>query len=452
MEQDKMKEECKVGEQLPVNDEQQIINPQELYQNSVRKRKRLRIFVLIVVLGAEILLGNYYVHIVHAHNFMERIAREYQIRTKGMILLETGTYTGETNFGYFFGNGVFLFKTGTEYSGEWEDNQLSGLGTLNVPSEGVYEGNFINSQKSGQGVFSWEDGSVYEGEWKNDKMHGQGVYTSSDDVVYNGTFEENLFWTGECTFTNNTGSYSVVYKDGEIDSAIVFFEDGSVYEGFLTLGGISGTGTFLYSNGDSYTGYFSGDLRSGKGEYIWSSGDTYNGGWKQDMMYGSGTYTFADGSYMNGTFVKNSFTDGTYFVATDFGEYTFTIDNSEAVAVEMTLENGTSYSGDMTEGNLTGTAEIKYSNGDKYAGDVVNGEKSGKGTYTWTSGASYDGEWENDDMSGDGNYYYSESDDGYSLSGTFSEGLPTGKCKYYTDSSTYYQTDWDNGKCVKIYE
>ena len=38
-------------------------------------------------------------------------------------------------------------------------------------------------------------------------MSGQGMYTGSDGVIYSGTFNENAFYKGKCTFTNETGSY-----------------------------------------------------------------------------------------------------------------------------------------------------------------------------------------------------------------------------------------------------
>ena len=121
-------------------------------------------------------------------------------------------------------------------------------------------------------------------------------------------------------------------------------------------------------------------------------------------------------------------------------------------AVSISLSDGTSYSGDITEGALTGTANIKYSNGDQYSGSVVDGVRSGTGTYVWASGASYDGGWAEGLMSGSGTYTYSSTDNGYKLVGTFENGYPSGECKFYSTAYKYYKTDWSNGKCVKIYE
>ena len=162
--------------------------------------------------------------------------------------------------------------------------------------------------------------------------------------------------------------------------------------------------------------------------------------------------TYSDGSCASGTFNENAFTDGSYYIKNDFGEYTFTITAGEPTAVEMVLESGTTYNGEMKDGKLTGQAQIKYNNGDQYSGSVVNGQKSGQGTYTWTSGASYEGKWSDDQMNGSGSYFYPTDEDGYKLVGSFENGQPTGECQYYVNSTKHYKTDWVNGRCVKIYE
>ena len=135
-----------------------------------------------------------------------------------------------------------------------------------------------------------------------------------------------------------------------------------------------------------------------------------------------------------------------------FGEYIFTIEESEAVQVKMNLANGTTYSGDMRNGKLTGTAQIIYSNGDSYSGPVLDGQKNGQGTYKWRSGAFYEGSWKEDKMSGTGTYYYPNSAKGYKLVGNFLKGVPDGECQYYVTSTEQYKTDWSKGKCIKVYQ
>lgn len=427
-------------------------SPAEEYSRAMLRRRRISALSIAMLLIIELGIAGIFGYQVYKNNFHTRSLRELEIQTTGKINANTGVYSGETDFGYFFGDGIFDFNSGAVYDGKWSNNQLEGVGTLKVPSVGNYVGDFSDSKKNGSGVFTWEDGTVYSGEWKNDEMCGQGTYQTADGITYSGTFQENAFWNGTCSFSNSTGSYELSYKSGVVDRAVIVFSDGTTYEGEYTDDGIWGTGTMLFQNGDKYSGSFSDNQKSGSGVYTWSSGDSYDGTWDSDCMNGTGTYTYADGSYASGTFDVNSFSQGSYYIENSFGKYTFTISDGKATAVKMVLENGTTYNGGMTDGVLTGEAQIEYSNGDVYSGDVVNGRKSGQGTYTWISGASYDGDWAEDRMDGQGTYFYSSEENGYKLTGKFDSGKPDGECTYYVTSSEYYKTDWSNGGCVKVYE
>ena len=55
-------------------------------------------------------------------------------------------------------------------------------------------------------------------------------------------------------------------------------------------------------------------------------------------------------------------------------------------------------------------------------------------------------------MNGQGTYFYSDKETGYKLTGNFEKGVPNGECQYYMTETEKYKTDWNNGKCVKIYE
>ena len=43
-----------------------------------------------------------------------------------------------------------------------------------------YEGEYFNDKKHGFGIYYWADGRRYEGEWVNGKQHGTGVYFLND--------------------------------------------------------------------------------------------------------------------------------------------------------------------------------------------------------------------------------------------------------------------------------
>lgn len=451
--------EKRTVEQDNSNEQMELTNNSNLRELSAtekdRKASRKRhgkawSVLLVTLIGAvfcSLLCGK-----VWTHDFRQRVLRHIEYIHNGMIELPTGIYTGQIDFGCFAGNGVFTYNTGSVYTGQWGKNHMQGTGVLKIPGEGTFKGEFAESKKCGVGTFTWDDGTVYSGEWKNDQMDGQGIYRSSDGITYEGIFKENRFWDGTCRFVNDTGSYSARYKNWNIDILSIQFSDGTTYSGDTDGNTLCGQGTMHFPNGDRYTGNFTDGMRNGQGTYMWSNGNIYNGSWKDDAMQGSGIYKYSDESYAQGEFKKNRFIEGSYQIENSFGKYTFTIAEGEATAVEMVLDNGTTYSGEMTDGKLTGSAQITYSNGDRYSGRVDNGYKTGQGTYIWSGGASYEGDWVNDKMNGQGIYFYSNKESGYKLIGSFEKGVPNGECQYYVTKTEKYKTDWKNGKCVKIYE
>ena len=438
------------GDGLSMNDARS--SSSKLYMRTKEQRRKKFLILCSCFFAIQLICVIVIYGWISGNHLQFRVLREYENRTKHQIGLNVGTYKGETDFGFLQGMGDLRFKAGDVYTGQWADNQLEGKADISVPSEGSYSGSFVESKKNGKGVFTWEDGSVYDGEWKNDCMCGVGIYKAANGTVYSGTFDNNKFSAGECTFENDFGSYKLLYLNGEIASADISFADGTTYSGKCGEDAIAGAGKMLFANSDSYEGSFSDGKRSGSGVYAWSTGDRYDGSWSDDAMNGSGTYTYADGSTLTGTFRSNAFSEGSYKTKNTFGSYEFTIKSGKPTAVSMTLSDGTTYSGGMNEGGLNGRAQIGYGNGDRYDGNVVNGQKSGQGIYKWASGASYDGGWVNDKMEGTGTYSYSQKEAGYKLTGHFAGGVPDGVCEYYVSSSEHYQTEWQNGKCVKVTE
>ena len=426
--------------------------PFELYNQhrKTSKGKFIRSFLCLLLVEGLILCGFGYG--IYQNGIHKRLSRELEMQLGGEISLATGTYSGDTDFGYFDGLGDYSFRSGSTYSGEWDENEFYGAGILKSPTEGTYDGEFKDSKKDGQGTFLWLDGTTYEGSWKNDMMAGEGVYKGPNSLVYSGVFKDNQFESGTCTFENQTGDYQLTYDNGSIIEAVIMFHDNTKYTGQCGITALEGEGTLSFSDGDSFTGGFDDGKRNGSGKYSWKSGDKYDGGWENDTMTGSGTYTFSNGNKMQGTFSGNSFISGTYEAKNSFGSYVFKIADGTPTSATITLSDGTKYEGGMKDGSLSGSAQITYSNGDTYSGTVSNGQKSGSGLYKWKNGASYDGSWKNDKMDGRGTYRYPTGQTGFQLVGDFVGGLPNGSCKYYVSSSESYDTEWSNGTCTKVIE
>jgi hypothetical protein len=385
------------------------------------RKRALRAIIVIEIIVS--ILG--LMLIWQEHIFM-RIGLEKEIRRTGYIVLDTGKYKGDTDFGYFDGKGVFYFNTKNVYSGDFVSNLMDGTGTLTLPGVGKYRGDFFRGEKGGHGTFRWKDGSSYTGAWKNDKMSGEGTYKSGN-TTYEGYFDDNAFKSGDCKIRADGKKQVLRYKRGKIINADITFP-----------------------SGDKYNGEIKNGKRDGQGAYSWKSGDTYTGDWDNDKMSGSGKYEFENGAVLDGTFSDDEFIEGTYEISTKYGDYTFQIENKKPTYVEIDLKNGTTYDGDMKNESMTGKAKIEYANGDTYSGKVINGEKSGRGKYTWDNGAVYDGYWAKDTMEGKGTYTYSSGD---VLTGNFVSGKPNGTCSYEdSDDDTTYTTKWENGKCVSAEE
>lgn len=72
------------------------------------------------------------------------------------------------------------------YTGQIQDGQMHGQGTLEYPNGERYDGQWHFGKREGYGVYYYLDGGRYEGEWVDDKIHGQGKSFYANGNVYDG--------------------------------------------------------------------------------------------------------------------------------------------------------------------------------------------------------------------------------------------------------------------------
>ena len=94
------------------------------------------------------------------------------------------------------GKGVFHFSKDSptkSYDGLWKEDKRSGQGTL-IWSEGSqYIGQFENNQTHGYGILANQNSlEKFEGMWKEGKRHGKGIQNYSTGATYVGRFENGL--------------------------------------------------------------------------------------------------------------------------------------------------------------------------------------------------------------------------------------------------------------------
>ena len=315
---------------------------------------------------------------------------------------------------------------------------LSSEGKLNYSDGSFYEGEVLYGRiRTGSGSFTWSTGETYEGSWENDMQTGEGKMVWPGLGVYEGQFVNGK--------REGKGTFTWTY-DGEPEAGQPLS-----YQGEWTNDQIGPTGTITFAELGIYEGEFSKNARNGNGSFTWDNGDQYYGTWQNDQINGTGVFTAADGTLLEGTFAKNVLSKGTATYAVDGGKATRDIQGGKTQAsVTIVYDNGTIVSGKLKGDEFTGNVSISYPSGDTYVGTISAGVKSGKGTYTWSNGAHYTGDWVADKMSGSGKYFYGSDESNTYLTGTFSNGLPSGTLTYISEKKLKYETIWSNGECTSI--
>ena len=74
------------------------------------------------------------------------------------------------------GHGIYHFKNGARYDGEWKKGVKHGRGKFTYPDGSNYCGDWRMNSKNGFGKYLYDNLDVYEGSWVNDVKHGVGTY------------------------------------------------------------------------------------------------------------------------------------------------------------------------------------------------------------------------------------------------------------------------------------
>ncbi len=90
-----------------------------------------------------------------------------------------------------------MYASGEKYEGEWLNDNYNGLGKYTYARDDIdgrdyYIGEFQDGEKNGNGKQIWRNGTTYDGEWQNDLRHGLGVFSNSDgSIIYQGEWEND---------------------------------------------------------------------------------------------------------------------------------------------------------------------------------------------------------------------------------------------------------------------
>lgn len=253
------------------------------------------------------------------------------------------------------GEGVFEFKSGMKYEGQFKNKEMSGVGVMEFLSGNIYEGEFSENQFNGNGKFIFKDGTVYKGQFKDGLFDGRGVLYSNNGHRYSGTFKNHYF--------DGIGVYE--------------FPDSSVFIGLFEEGVPSGIGIFK-QGAERLVGNFHTQI-SEKG-----SNDTG----KQKFTLNPALYS---GYKLN---VKN-------------------YQNYQECADGKTVTSRKNFEKNAMGGFRTSDPNDKLGylftkSGNEYLGEFKNGIPNGMGLMITNAGNFYLGEFKNGTFDGEGDLYKSD--------------------------------------------
>lgn len=172
------------------------------------------------------------------------------------------------------------------WSGDCENDRLSGKGILEVVAAGQRQ-------------------IYFEGTMRGGKAHGEGVVERHDadgKTRYSGGFAEGLFeGFGLLELADGTryeGGFRADKPDGY---GLYQGADGSRYQGDLSAGAPDGEGFEISADGAAYHGGFKSGEHHGQGTLLFADGGLYEGGFENGKANGSGVFTDLSGTTVTGT-------------------------------------------------------------------------------------------------------------------------------------------------------
>jgi len=224
-----------------------------------------------------------------------------------------------------------IMWNGDNYSGDWKDNHIEGIGTLNLQSLnisytgefvggkfhgkgsltnylGTYTGDFEHGKQTGEGRMEYATHDIYEGQWKNGLRHGNGKMISQEGIYF--------------------GNWAKDFKEGK---GKMEYCDGSMYEGAWVLGKRHGRGAWYNQIKpgliSAYSGDWLHDMREGHGELHYSTGDKWIGLIVAGQPHGHGKMVLSTGITFDSKFNNGIMEGKTDFMSEQKGEI-ITVDTS----------------------------------------------------------------------------------------------------------------------------
>lgn len=91
------------------------------------------------------------------------------------------------------GNGIYVFKNGDRYEGDFKNGLKHGQGNYTAHNGDSYQGTYKDGLRHGCGNYQWANGAFYIGEFKFGKRNGHGQYTDEFGTIQEGNYSDNKY-------------------------------------------------------------------------------------------------------------------------------------------------------------------------------------------------------------------------------------------------------------------
>jgi len=165
------------------------------------------------------------------------------------------------------------------------ENLALPIKTIEYSDDSVYFGQILGeSLKQGLGKFTFTNKGYYIGEWNNDEMSGYGsLMLESSICIYEGFWKNSKF--------NGIGIFRNIYQNQQNIEDIDYRNFNDLgdkwikYEGEFDEDLMNGKGKLEFVNGDVFIGNFERNKIEGKGIFLKkSNGEKMIRIWKENMM------------------------------------------------------------------------------------------------------------------------------------------------------------------------
>ncbi|KRX02206.1 hypothetical protein PPERSA_04828 [Pseudocohnilembus persalinus] len=166
--------------------QKQEFNPQMIQKN----KEELDQFILqLESLDYQLVKQKYQ----NGNQYYGQINEQGKRQGKGVFYFKQGDiYFGNFSNNFFHGEGQYCFNNGEFYKGYFQSSAKEGQGMYCYWDGGYYDGDWKNNQKDGYGVF-WDQyiEELYKGQWKQNKKNGEGIIIKNGEIIKQGVFVNN---------------------------------------------------------------------------------------------------------------------------------------------------------------------------------------------------------------------------------------------------------------------